>query len=106
VVYSIDLKLRCFTPSGASAIFRIAPPPISTRPARHHRVGGRFRPCPYLPPVAQFEFSHWPILDYHGRKTSRSAMREMRMQSFFGWGMLVFVIVLGVLVAQYVPRPL
>jgi hypothetical protein len=33
-------------------------------------------------------------------------MREMRMQSFFGWGMLVFVIVLGVLVAQYVPRPL
>jgi hypothetical protein len=26
VVYSIDLKLRCFTPSGASAIFRIAPP--------------------------------------------------------------------------------
>ncbi len=25
MVYSIDLKLRCFTPSGASAIFRIAP---------------------------------------------------------------------------------
>jgi hypothetical protein len=34
-------------------------------------------------------------------------MREMRKQSFFGWGMLVFMIVLGVFVAlEYVPRPL
>ncbi len=29
------------------------------------------------------------------------------MQSFFGWGMLVFMIVLGVFVAlEYIPRPL
>jgi hypothetical protein len=29
------------------------------------------------------------------------------MQPFFGWGMLVFMVVLGVFVAlEYVPRPL
>jgi hypothetical protein len=34
-------------------------------------------------------------------------MKEMRMQPFFGWGMLVFMVVLGVFVAlEYVPRPL
>jgi hypothetical protein len=33
-------------------------------------------------------------------------MKEMRMQSFFGWEMFVFM-VLGVFVAlEYVPRPL